>query len=55
MEPLPTRQEIERGDYRKWDGNTLFDKECLRALGLPEDFWPTREQAYLITVVALED
>lgn len=55
MEPLPTPEQIKRGEYPKWDGNSEFDKHCLLALGLPEDFRPTNEQAMRIVIAALED
>lgn len=54
MERLPTKDQIARGEYAKWDKNSELEKECLRYLGLPEDFHPTEEQAYYITVIAFD-
>lgn len=55
MNPFPTDAEIARGDYPRWEDNSPFEKDCLRALGLPEDFHPDEEQARLIVIWALED
>ena len=55
MNPLPTKDEIARGDYEKWDGNNEFERDCLRHLGLPEDFHPDEDQAYRIVMAALEE
>lgn len=54
MTPLPTPEQVQRGEYPKWDRNDEFDKACLRALDLPDDLHPDEEQAYWIVVMALE-
>lgn len=55
MVPFPSPEEIKNGDYPKWDGNDAFEKGCLRAVGLPEDFHPDEEQGMHIVIAALED
>lgn len=54
LKPLPTPEEIARGDYPRWDGNSEFEKQILVHEGLPEDFHPDEEQAYRITIAALD-
>jgi hypothetical protein len=48
------RQRCAVGQYDKWTGNDEFEKSCLRAVGLPEDFHPTEEEAFFIVQAALD-
>ena len=55
MIPFPSKEQIERGDYPKWDRNDWFERECLKALGLPQDFHPTEEQGQRIVNTVLDE
>jgi hypothetical protein len=42
------------GNYPKWNKNSQFEKDCLKQVGLPEDYHPTEEEAERIVIAALE-
>jgi len=53
--PRVSKKDIEAGLYPKWDNNTPFDKECLKACGLPEDYHPDEYESHQIATAVMED
>ncbi len=53
--PYVSPKDRETGNYPKWDKNSQFERDCLKQVGLPEDYHPTEAEAERIVIAALED